>query len=108
MLAVECATKDRYVLKKKRKRYCFLGPSFTVDSACSSTLLALEMAYKAIRSGECESALVGGCHVCLHPALLLHLLKVGALNPNGESRVFDEKGRMNFYLLTMGFNCPYT
>lgn len=73
-----------------------LGPSFVVDSACSSTLLALEMAFKAIRNGECDSAIVGGCHVCLHPALLLHLLKVGVLNPKGESKVFDEDGNVKF------------
>lgn len=84
--------------------FLFLGPSFIVDSACSSTLVALEIAYKAIRSGECESALVGGCHISLHPALLIHLLKVGALNPKGESRVFDKDGEsMNDLLCFINF-----
>lgn len=68
------------------------GPSYSVDSACSSTLVALEVAFKAIRRGDCDSAIVGGCNISLHPAPLLHLLKVGALNPKGESRVFDENG----------------
>ncbi|VVC40005.1 Hypothetical protein CINCED_3A009213 [Cinara cedri] len=36
------------------------GPSYSVDSACSSSLFALENAYKSIRNGQCDSALVGG------------------------------------------------
>ncbi len=71
----------------------FPGPSYAIDSACSSTLVALDSAFKAIRRGDCDSAIVGGCNTCLHPSLLIHLLKVGALSPKGESRVFDEKGK---------------
>ncbi|KAK0074530.1 hypothetical protein PV325_008186, partial [Microctonus aethiopoides] len=43
------------------------GPSYTVDTGCSSSLFAMEHAYKAIRSGQCDAALVGGANLCLHP-----------------------------------------
>ncbi|MCF6473387.1 SDR family NAD(P)-dependent oxidoreductase [Nonomuraea sp. MG754425] len=36
------------------------GPAMTVLSACSSTLVALHVAAQALRSGECDVALVGG------------------------------------------------
>lgn len=47
------------------------GPSYTVDSACSSSLYALEHAFRAIRDGHCDSAIVGGSNLCLHPYVSL-------------------------------------
>lgn len=43
------------------------GPSFTMDTACSSTLVALHQACQSLRNGECKSAIVGGCHLNLLP-----------------------------------------
>ncbi|MGW4393659.1 SDR family NAD(P)-dependent oxidoreductase [Amycolatopsis nivea] len=38
----------------------FTGPSMTVLTACSSSLLTLHLAVQALHNGECEMALVGG------------------------------------------------
>lgn len=43
------------------------GPSFTLDSACSSAITALDIAVKYMRSGACETALVAGSNLILHP-----------------------------------------
>jgi acyl transferase domain-containing protein len=40
-----------------------LGPSFPLDTACSSTQTAFHLAVQSILSGDCESALVGGCQL---------------------------------------------
>ncbi|KAJ3513618.1 hypothetical protein NLJ89_g2846 [Agrocybe chaxingu] len=40
-----------------------LGPSFPIDTACSSTLTALHLAVQAITTGDCEAAVVGGCQL---------------------------------------------
>ncbi|CAA7270507.1 unnamed protein product [Cyclocybe aegerita] len=40
-----------------------LGPSFPIDTACSSTLTALHLAVQAIATGDCEAAVVGGCQL---------------------------------------------
>ena len=53
------------------------GPSYTVDSACSSSLFAMEHAYRAIRDGLCDAAIVGGCNLCLHPYVSLQFSRLG-------------------------------
>ncbi|OJI88842.1 hypothetical protein ASPTUDRAFT_134160 [Aspergillus tubingensis CBS 134.48] len=37
------------------------GPSYTIDTTSSSTTAPMEMAYHALRRGECDIAVVGGC-----------------------------------------------
>ncbi|KAB0790944.1 hypothetical protein PPYR_02744 [Photinus pyralis] len=66
------------------------GPSKTVDTACSSSLYALEHAYRAIRTGRCNSALVGGVSLCLNPITSLQFARLGVLSPEGMCRPFDE------------------
>ncbi|CAG2054465.1 unnamed protein product [Timema podura] len=65
------------------------GPSYTVDSACSSSLYALEHAYKAIRDGHCDAALVGGSNLCLHPYVSLQFARLGVLSMDGKCKSFD-------------------
>jgi fatty acid synthase len=51
------------------------GPSFMVDTACSSATYALDAAFNAIRSGECDAALVGGTNLLLHPHITLQFAR---------------------------------
>ena len=43
--------------------YGLEGPSMAVDSACSSSLLALHLACRSLRDGECETALACGVNI---------------------------------------------
>lgn len=65
------------------------GPSFTLDTACSSSMYALDAAFNAIRSGECEAALVCGSNLLLHPYTTINFVKLGVLAKNGYCRPFD-------------------
>ncbi|XP_049520499.1 LOW QUALITY PROTEIN: fatty acid synthase-like [Dermacentor silvarum] len=67
----------------------FTGPSFTVDTACSSTLAAFNQAVLAMRSGQCEAAIVGGSMVALKPTTTLSFLRLGMLSPEGKCKTFD-------------------
>ncbi|KAL1477474.1 hypothetical protein MTO96_035709, partial [Rhipicephalus appendiculatus] len=67
----------------------FTGPSVTVDTACSSTLSALNHAVLAMRLGQCEAAIVGGCMIALKPATSISYLRLGMLAPDGKCKTFD-------------------
>ncbi|RDH27595.1 hypothetical protein BDQ94DRAFT_175511 [Aspergillus welwitschiae] len=65
------------------------GPSITYDTACSSSVVALHSACKALLSGECTSALSGGVNVITNPALYQNLRAASFLSPTGATKAFD-------------------
>ncbi|BCY14258.1 hypothetical protein L3i22_093460 [Actinoplanes sp. L3-i22] len=67
------------------------GPSFAVDAACSSALVAMHEAVNHLRTGSCSAALVGGVFVNLTPNALVGFSRVGALSPAGLCRPFDNR-----------------
>ncbi|WP_329571942.1 beta-ketoacyl synthase N-terminal-like domain-containing protein [Kitasatospora sp. NBC_01266] len=65
------------------------GPSFAVDSACSSSLTAIHLAVQSLRSGECRTAIAGGVNLILHPAHLVGLSAASMLSSDEACKVFD-------------------
>lgn len=51
------------------------GFSFTTDTACSSSMYSLEQAYKDLREGKCEYAIVCGANLTLHPFVSLQFAR---------------------------------
>ncbi|KJZ74256.1 hypothetical protein HIM_06262 [Hirsutella minnesotensis 3608] len=72
------------------------GPSFCVDTACSSGLYALHQAVQSLRAGECESAIVGACHLHLQPERWITMSMSGLFNPEGKTFAFDHRGNAGF------------
>ncbi len=66
------------------------GGGFTVDGACSSSLLAVAQACSALAVGDVAVAVVGGVDLSLDPFELVGFSRTGAL-AKGEMRVFDQE-----------------
>lgn len=65
------------------------GPSLSVDTACSSALIALYLACQSLREDECNLALVGGINLMLTPEMQVMGAKAGILSPVGRCNTFS-------------------
>ncbi|MFF8775226.1 beta-ketoacyl synthase N-terminal-like domain-containing protein, partial [Kitasatospora sp. NPDC015120] len=65
------------------------GPSLTVDTAQSSSLVAVHLACESLRSGESELALALGVNLIAAPDSTLGAARFGGLSPHGRSRPLD-------------------
>lgn len=65
------------------------GVNYAVDSACASSLTAVELAVKELRAGTSDTVLAGGAdfHNSIHDYLMF--ASVGALSATGKCRSFD-------------------
>ncbi|SEI05611.1 Acyl transferase domain-containing protein [Rheinheimera pacifica] len=71
--------------------YDFTGPSMAIDTACSAALVAVHEAVKSIRTGECESALVGAVKLIMFSQAHTILRNAQMLSPDGHCFSFDDK-----------------
>jgi acyl transferase domain-containing protein len=67
------------------------GPSLSVQTACSTSLVAVHLACQSLLSGECDMALAGGVSVRV-PQKTGYLYNEGMiLSPDGHCRAFDRR-----------------
>ncbi|MCP4121638.1 MAG: type I polyketide synthase [Bacteroidetes bacterium] len=78
----------------------FQGPSLTLDTACSSTIVTAHLAMKALRSKECGMAVVGGANLMLEPEMTLCFSNLSALSPDSRCKTFDDSA--NGYVRSEG------
>lgn len=66
----------------------FNGGGYTVDGACSSSLLSVATACNALARGEIDAALAGGVDLSIDPFEIIGFAKTGAL-ATSQMRVYD-------------------
>ncbi|RKH21368.1 acyltransferase domain-containing protein [Corallococcus sp. CA047B] len=69
------------------------GPSFNVESACSTSLVAVHVACQSLLNGECDLALAGGVSINLTQQYGYPFIEGGILSPDGHCRPFDADAR---------------
>jgi acyl transferase domain-containing protein len=71
-------------------RLDLMGPNYLIDAACASSLVAVEMAARELRTGNCDLALAGGVNSNTSPVLMMIFSQLGALSHRGQLSSFDK------------------
>ena len=66
------------------------GPSISIQTACSTSLVAVHVASQSLLSGECDMAIAGGVSIEVPHRRGYHYAEGEILSPDGHCRAFDE------------------
>ncbi len=66
------------------------GPSVAVQTACSTSLVAVHLAAQSLLAGECDLALAGGASIELPHRVGYRFAPGEILSPDGRCRAFDD------------------
>ncbi len=69
--------------------YDWKGPAIVCNTACSSSLSALNCAVSSLKNGQCDMAVVGGVNLLLSPVGFIGLSQFNAISPDGRCKTFD-------------------
>ncbi|MBS1693884.1 MAG: type I polyketide synthase [Actinobacteria bacterium] len=64
------------------------GPSMAIDSACSSSLLAIQQGCAALRAGDTDTVIAAGANLLLIPALSIFYTQARLSAPDGRCKPF--------------------
>jgi acyl transferase domain-containing protein/NADPH:quinone reductase-like Zn-dependent oxidoreductase/acyl carrier protein len=66
------------------------GPSIALDTACSSSVVALDLAVTGLRRRDCNVAICGGVNLIHSPINHIVFSQAGMLAPDGRCKTFDD------------------
>lgn len=69
------------------------GPSINIQTACSTSLVAVHIACQSLLNGECDMALAGGGSITFPHKEGYFYQEEGILSPDGHCRAFDADAR---------------
>lgn len=70
--------------------YDFCGPSYNVDAACASTLLAMHLAKEDLQKNTIDLAVVASANLLLTPEMFVGLSKLGSLSSTNQCKAFAD------------------
>ncbi|OIW30530.1 ketoacyl-synt-domain-containing protein [Coniochaeta ligniaria NRRL 30616] len=92
-LAADCATGNGIAIMSNRISYFFdiHGPSMTIDTGCSASLICIHQAVQSLLSGESSMAMAGGAGMILTPSTIMPMVSLGFLSKDGKCYTFDSR-----------------
>ncbi|KAJ5382593.1 hypothetical protein N7517_000504 [Penicillium concentricum] len=69
----------------------FRGASMTLETGCSTTLVALHQAVQTLRNREADMSVVTGVNLMIGPDPFKTIGSLGMLSPDGKSYAFDNR-----------------
>ncbi|KAH7038405.1 putative polyketide synthase [Microdochium trichocladiopsis] len=78
-----------FVAGKVSHFFGWTGPGLTLDTACSSSAVAVHLACQAILNGECSAAVAGGVNIMTSPLFFQNLGAASFLSKTGQCKPFD-------------------
>ncbi len=88
-LAIAMGTELPYMTARVSYKLDLKGPSFPVQTACSTSLVAVHLACQALLNGECDLALAGAASLRLPQNSGYWYQEDSILSPDGHCRSFD-------------------
>src|SRR5688572_23213949 len=82
-----------YMVTRVAYKLNLKGPAYFVQSACSTSLVAVYLACRALANGECDMALAGGVSVAVPQRCGYLYEEGGMMSPDGICRTFDSRAR---------------
>jgi len=67
------------------------GPSEPIETACSSSLIAIHRGRELVSGGHCELAIVGGVNTLMSPETHVGYARAGLLSEDGRCKTFSAK-----------------
>ncbi|MDQ0035587.1 amino acid adenylation domain-containing protein [Variovorax boronicumulans] len=90
---VMLANEKDYITTRVANRLNLRGPAVSVNTACSTSLVAVAQAFHALRTGQCYMALAGGASVTCPPRSGYLYNEGSMLSPDGRTRSFDAEAK---------------
>lgn len=80
-----------YLATRASYKLNLMGPSCTIQTACSTSLVAVHLACQSLLNQECDMALAGGVSIHVKHPKGYQYLEGGIVSPDGHCRAFDAK-----------------
>ena len=90
---VSLANEKDFLATRVSHKLNLTGPALSVNTACSTSLVAICQAVAALRAGQCEMALAGGASITCPPRSGYLSQEGSMLSPDGHTRTFDADAR---------------
>lgn len=93
MLAVTIGNEKDFLATRAAYKLNLKGPAININTACSTSLVAVCQACQSLLNFQCDLALAGGVSVCFPQQRAYFYQEGGIVSPDGHCRTFDAQAQ---------------